>query len=44
MTIPFIFINEGVLDFRITFTRASIVTRVNVLGLVENVALDIPNA
>ena len=42
MTIPFIFINEGELDSRITFARASIATRVNALGMIANVALDIP--
>ena len=42
MTTPFIFINEGVLDPRITFTRASTATRVNSLGLIEIVEVDIP--
>jgi len=42
MTTPFIFINEGVLDPRITFTRASMATTVNALGLIETAVVSIP--
>ena len=39
---PLKLINDGVLDPRITFTRASSATRVNEQGLIEVVADDVP--